>query len=155
MLVCLMVWQKHQYFLKKVPLLKIMNDNVHIIQLNGWWLLRFLIAYGSPNHYTSWFGFGLFKNCMHLKTVQMSVFAIKVNINPIIRIFLNPQVCKIKSLDFFTIFLTNRVWPNQAKSWKWVMFKTLLCQPTWFQMNVWYTGCLTLKWWKLNGSEGG
>ena len=134
MLVCLMIWQKHQYFLKKVPLLKIMNDNVHIIQLNGWWLLMFLIAYGSPNHYTSWFGFGLFKNCMHLRTVQMSVFAIIVNINPIIRISFGSKGMQNQKFRFF-----HRVWPNQAKSWKWVMFKTLLCQPTWFQMNVWYT----------------
>ena len=52
---------------------------------------------------------------------------------------LDPKVSKIKSLDFFPIFLTNRVWTNQAKSWKWVMFKTLLCQPTWFQMYVLYT----------------
>ena len=26
----------------------------------------------------------------------------------------------IQSLYFFPIFLTNRVWPNQSKSWKWV-----------------------------------
>ena len=104
MLVCLMIWQKHQYFLKKVPLLKIMNDNVHIIQLNGWWLLRFLIAYGSPNHYTSWFGFGLFKNCMHLKTVQMSVFAIKVNINPIIWIFFGSKGMQNQKFRFFHHF---------------------------------------------------
>ena len=43
-----------------------------------------------------------------------------------------------KFIFFSPIFLTNRVWPNQAKSCKWVMFKTLLCQPAWFQMYVWY-----------------
>ena len=43
-----------------------------------------------------------------------------------------------KNLDLFSIFLTNRVCPNQAKSWKWAIFKTLLCQPPWFQMYVWY-----------------
>ena len=31
----------------------------------------------------------------------------------------------------FPIFLANRVWANQAKSWKWVMFKTLHCTPQW------------------------
>jgi hypothetical protein len=40
---------------------------------------------------------------------------------------------------FFPIFLTNGVWIDQAKSWKWVMFKTLMWQLQWFQMNVWYT----------------
>ena len=55
------------------------------------------------------------------------------------KLFLGANVCQIKSLEFFPIFLTNRVWINQAKSWKWVMFKTLLWQPQWFQMNVWYT----------------
>jgi hypothetical protein len=44
-----------------------------------------------------------------------------------------------KNLDFLKIYFANRILPNHAKSWKWVMFKTLLCQTTWFQMNVWYT----------------
>ena len=34
------------------------------------------------------------------------------------KLVLDPKVSKIKSLDFFPIFLTNRVWSNQAKYWK-------------------------------------
>ena len=49
------------------------------------------------------------------------------------------MVCPSKNLDFSKIFFTRRILPNQAKSWKWVLFKTLLCQPRWFSMNVWYT----------------
>ena len=36
---------------------------------------------------------------------------------------LGAMVCPTKNLDFSKIFLTNRILPNQAKSWKWVMFK--------------------------------
>ena len=50
-----------------------------------------------------------------------------------------PEITRFRNYDFFSNLSTNRVWPNQAKSWKWVMFKTLLCQPKWFQINVWYT----------------
>ena len=38
------------------------------------------------------------------------------------KLVLDPKVSKIKSLDFPPIFLTNRVWPKQAKSWKWAMY---------------------------------
>ena len=31
------------------------------------------------------------------------------------KLVLDPKVSTIKSLDFFPIFLSNRVWPNQAK----------------------------------------
>ena len=34
------------------------------------------------------------------------------------KFILDLKVSKIKSLDFPPIFLTNRVWPKQAKSWK-------------------------------------
>jgi hypothetical protein len=50
-----------------------------------------------------------------------------------------PKLPGLGIMIFFSNLSTNRVWPNQAKSWKWVMFKTLLCQPKWFQVNVWYT----------------
>ena len=56
------------------------------------------------------------------------------------KLVLDPYASKVKSLGFPPFFvLHNRVWLNQEKSWKWVMFKTLLCQPTWFQMYVLYT----------------
>ena len=49
------------------------------------------------------------------------------------------MVCTGKNLDFFKICFTNRILPNHSKSCKWVVFKTLLCQTTWFQMNLWCT----------------
>ena len=45
---------------------------------------------------------------------------------------LGAMVCPSQNSDFLKIFFTNRILPIQAKSWKWVMFKTLLCQPKWF-----------------------
>jgi hypothetical protein len=50
------------------------------------------------------------------------------------KLFLGANICQIRTLDFFSNFLINRVWINQAKSWKCVMFKTLLWQPQWFQI---------------------
>ena len=58
-----------------------------------------------PPHYSR-FGFGLFKICMHLKTVQMSFFAIKINIS--IHISSLKKVLKIwklkKNNPHFTFF---------------------------------------------------
>ena len=51
----------------------------------------------------------------------------------------HPEIARFRIYDFFSNLSTTRVWPNQAKSWKWVMFKTLLCPPTRFQINLWYT----------------
>ena len=50
-----------------------------------------------------------------------------------------PEITRFRNYDFFSNLSTSRVWPKQAKRWKWVMFKTLLCQPKWIQVNVWYT----------------
>jgi hypothetical protein len=38
------------------------------------------------------------------------------------------MVCPSNNLDFLKIFFTHKILLNQAKSWKWVKFKTLLCQ---------------------------
>ena len=61
-----------------------------------------------PIHYSQ-FVFGLFKNCIHLKTVLMSFFAIKI------------IIC------------------IHVSSFRKVLKKFENWQPAWFQMNVWYT----------------
>ena len=45
-----------------------------------------------------------------------------------LRIGFESKCIQNPNLDFFSHFLTNRVWSNQPKIYKWIMFKTLLCK---------------------------
>ena len=56
-----------------------------------------------------------FKFLISNHSVQTQLDHLKLN--------LDPMVSTSKNLDFSKIFFTNRILPNQAKSWKWVMFK--------------------------------
>ena len=66
---------------------------------------------------------------------------------PLLELLPLPSILRLYFLFIFaenikvnkTNMSSYQVWSNQAKTWKWVIFKTLLCQPTWFKIHVSYT----------------
>ena len=94
--------------------------NVKIDRFFFWF---YLLKVGFPQH---------FLPCTNLASSCTWKFGMRTwswsRPNLIIENWVWIQMYPKSKFRFFSHFLTNRVWSNQPKIYKWIMFKTLLCK---------------------------